>query len=67
MTSEEIATMLSDEISNILETDLSQVKRIGIDEISLVKGKGKYVGVTVDLDTNRPIKLVESRNQSEMR
>ncbi len=67
MTSEEIATMLSDEISNILETDLSQVKRIGIDEISLVKGKGKYVGVIVDLDTNRPIKLVESRNQLEMR
>ena len=67
LTSEEIATMLSDEISNILETDLSQVKRIGIDEISLVKGKGKYVGIIVDLDTNRPIKLVESRNQSEMR
>ena len=67
LTSEEIATMLSDEISNILETDLSQVKRIGIDEISLAKGKGKYVGIILDLDTNKPIKLVESRNQSEMR
>ena len=67
LTSEEIATMLSDKISNILETDLSQVKRIGIDEISLAKGKGKYVGIILDLDTNKPIKLVESRNQSEMR
>lgn len=67
LTEEEIATMLSDEISNILETDLNNLKRIGIDEISLVKGKGKYVGVIVDLDTNRPIKLVESRKQLEMR
>jgi len=67
LTEEEIATMLSDEISNILETDLNNLKRIGIDEISLVKGKGKYVGVIVDLDTNKPIKLVESRKQLEMR
>jgi len=41
--------------------DLSQLRRLGMDEISLRKGQGDYVVVLVDLDKNELIGLVESR------
>lgn len=59
--------MLESLASSIVEIDLSQVKRLGIDEIALVKGQGNYLGVLVDLDTHKPIEIVKSRRQSEMR
>jgi hypothetical protein len=31
------------QVSKILNINLSQVKRLGIDEIALVKGQGNYV------------------------
>jgi transposase len=40
----------------LIETiNFARVKRIGIDEISLVKGQGNYLAIIVDLDTNKPI------------
>ncbi len=63
----EVQSMLESLASSIVEIDLSQVKRLGIDEIALVKGQGNYLGVLVDLDTHKPIEIVKSRRQSEMR
>jgi transposase len=46
--------------------DVSEIKRLGMDEIALIKGLGNYLGVLVDLDKRKPIDIVESRRQSEM-
>ncbi len=59
--------MLKGQISQILNINLSQVKRLGIDEIALVKGQGNYLAVIVDLDTHKPIEIVKSRRRSEIR
>jgi transposase len=50
-----------------IKTDLSEIKRLGIDEIALVKGQGKYLGVLVDLDRGKLIDIVSSMRQLEMR
>jgi len=47
--------------------DLSQLSRLGMDEISLRKGQGDYVVVLVDLDKNELIGLVESRKHKDIR
>ncbi len=59
--------MLKAQVSQILNINLSQVKRLGIDEIALVKGQGNYLAVLVDLDTRKPIELVKSRRIEEIR
>ncbi|ODV39389.1 Mobile element protein [Microcystis aeruginosa NIES-98] len=47
---------LSEDIAEeITETDLSKLKRLGIDEIALVKGQKNYCAVLVNLDTRKLI------------
>jgi len=41
--------------------------RLGIDEISLRKGSGRYCAVLVDLDSHKIIGLLRSRKQDEIR
>jgi len=67
LSDEEVESMLKSQTYQILNINLSQLKRLGIDEISLVKGQGNYLGVLVDLDTNKPIELVESRRVEDIR
>lgn len=67
LSDEEVESMLKAQISQILNINLSQVKRLGIDEIALVKGQGNYLAVIVDLDTRKPIELVKSRRIEEIR
>lgn len=59
--------MLEGQASEILKIDLSQLSRLGLDEIALVKGQGNYLAVLVDLDTHKPIEIVKSRRISEVR
>lgn len=47
--------------------DLSGLRRLGMDEISLRKGQGDYVVVLVDLDKNELIGLVESRKHKDIK
>lgn len=61
----EIQSML-DYLESDIKLDLSEIKRLGIDEIALIKGQGNYLGILVDLDRRKPIDIVESRRQSEM-
>jgi transposase len=49
-----------------INIDLTNLKRLGIDEISLVKGLGKFIVVLVDLDQRKPIGFVKSRTQVEI-
>jgi len=67
LSDEEIESMLRGQVSQILNIHLSQVKRLGIDEIALVKGQGNYLAVLVDLDTRKPIEIIKSRRMEEMR
>jgi transposase len=50
-----------------LVIDLSQLKRLGIDEISLRKGQGNYITVLVDLDRRVPVGFVGSRNHKDIK
>ena len=49
VTTEEIERMLKDAAANLLELKPVGLKRLGIDEIALVKGQGKYCAVLVDI------------------
>jgi transposase len=66
LSDEEVESMLEGQASEILNIDLSQLSRLGIDEIALVKGQGNYLAVLVDLDTHKPIEIVSSRRVSEV-
>jgi len=59
--------MLEDIAEEIMSLDLSKLKRIGIDEIALVKGQKNYGAVLVNLDTGKLIAILEKRTQEELR
>lgn len=52
--------------AQILPIDVSNLKKSGRDEISLVKGQGKIIVVLVNLSTHKLVGLVSSRTQSEI-
>lgn len=66
LSDEEVESMLEAQASEIDKIDLSKLSRLGIDEITLVKGQGNYLAVIVDLDTHKPIEIVSSRRISEV-
>ena len=47
--------------NKILPVDVKKLQKLGIDEISLVKGKVKFIVVLVDLKTHKLIGLVSDR------
>lgn len=67
LSDEEVQSMLNSQASSLLKIDLTRLKRLGIDEIALVKGQGKYLAVLVDLDTHLLIEIVKSRRMLELR
>lgn len=66
VTTEEIERMLKDAASELLESKPSELKRLGIDEIALIKGKGNYCAVLIDLDKSKLIGILAGRTQSEI-
>lgn len=67
LSDEEVESMLKKQVAQILNINLSQIKKLGIDEIALVKGQGNYLAVLVDLDTHKPIEIVQSRRREDIR
>jgi transposase len=63
LTEREVEGMINHVAQKILPIDLSGLKRLGIDEISLVKGQGKFIIVLVDLDTGKLVGLVKEKKQ----
>src|SRR4028118_1094776 len=49
--------------NKILPVDVKKLHKLGIDEISLVKGQGKFIVVLVDLSTHKLIGLAADRKQ----
>jgi transposase len=65
VTTEEIERMLSD-ASRELSLKPSGLKKLGIDEIALIKGQGNYCAVLIDLETSRLITIVKGKTQAEI-
>jgi transposase len=66
VTTEEIERMLKDAAEELLESKPSELKRLGIDEIALIKGKGNYCAVLIDLDKSKLIGILAGRTQEEI-
>ena len=58
MTTEEIERMLKDASEELSDSKPLNLKRLGIDEIALIKGKGNYCAVLVDIDTSKLIAIL---------
>ena len=56
--------MLKDASKQLSDSKPSNLKRLGIDEIALIKGKGNYCAVLVDLDTSKLIAILGDRTQT---
>ena len=67
VTTEEIETMLKDASKKSLFTKPSCLKRLGIDEIALVKGKGNYCAVLVDLDKSKLLGILPGRTKEKIK
>jgi transposase len=63
VTTEEIEGMLKDASEELSDSKPLKLKRLGIDEIALVKGKGNYCAVLIDLDTSKLIAILSGRTQ----
>lgn len=66
LTEEEVWSMVIAVAKNIIPVDVKDLKILGIDEISLVKGQGKFIVVLVDLETHKLVGLVPSRTQAQI-
>lgn len=67
VTTEEIETMLKDMAQELLESKPTELKRLGIDEIALIKGQGKYCAVLIDLDKSKLVAIIEARTQEKIK
>jgi transposase len=63
ITPAEIETLLKEAEADFLTEKPSDLKRLGIDEITHLKGGKNYAAVFVDLDKRKPIAFLEKRNQ----
>ena len=63
MTAAEIETLLKEQEEDLLTEKPRGIKRLGIDEITQLKGGKNYAAVLVDLDTRKPLALLEKRNK----
>ena len=58
--------MVKSVAKRILPINVENLSKLGIDEISLVKGQGKFIVVLVDLETHKLIGWVAEKKQSEI-
>lgn len=63
ITPREIETLLREKAEDLLEEKPKDLKRLGIDEITNLKGGKNYVAVLVDLDKKKPIAILENRSK----
>jgi transposase len=66
LTEEVVWSMVKSVAKRILPINVKNLSKLGIDEISLVKGQGKFIVVLVDLETHKLIGLVTEKKQSEI-
>ena len=64
---QEIETMLREWGKELIREKPTGLKRLGMDEIALVKGQKNYCVVLVDLEKKIIVGLVKNRTQSEIK
>ena len=67
VTTEEIERMLKDASLELAEFKPADLKKLGIDEIALIKGKGNYCAVLIDLEKSKLIALLAGRTQEDLK
>jgi len=63
----EVQQMLSDVVNLKIEPPSTELRKLGIDEIALVKGQGNYVAVCSDISNSKLLEIVPSRRQEDLR
>jgi transposase len=63
---QEIETMLKDLGEDLMTAKPKDLKKLGIDEIAMIKGQGNYYAVLVNIDTGKIIGLVEKRTEEAL-
>ena len=63
LTSEEVLSMVMTVSEKVIPIHTENLRRLGRDEISLVKGQGKFIVVLVNLETHKLVGLVSERTQ----
>ncbi|MGH7998716.1 MAG: ISL3 family transposase, partial [Brasilonema sp.] len=63
MTPAEIETLLKELEEDLLKEKPTSIKKLGIDEITQLKGGKNYAAVLVNLETRKPLALLEKRNK----
>jgi transposase len=63
---QEIETMLKDIGEELMKIKPKDLKRLGIDEIAMIKGQGNYYAVLVDIDLGKMIGIVEKRTEEAL-
>jgi transposase len=61
LTESQVESMINYVAQLTLPINLTKLKRLGIDEISLVKGQGKFIVVLVDLDSGKLIGMAREK------
>ncbi len=66
LSDEEVSSMIHYVSKKKLKIDFTKLRRLGIDEIALLKGGKTFIVVLVDLDTGKPIAFAPSRQQRDI-
>ncbi len=66
LSEQEIETMLKDLGTDLIPEKPVNIKKLGIDEIAVVKGQKNYYVVLVDLENRKVVGLVEKRTKKEI-
>ena len=67
LTESEVRQMLSDMGKLKIKPPSNELKKLGIDEIALVKGQGNYVAVLIDISKGKLLEIVPNRRQEDLR
>jgi len=67
VTEKEIERMLKDASVDLSKIKPIGLKRLGIDEITLIKGQGKYCAVLIDIDRSKLLAIIEGRTKEEIK
>jgi transposase len=67
VTEKEIERMLKDASEDLSKIKPIGLKRLGIDEIALIKGQGNYCAVLIDIDRSKLLAIVEGRTKEEIK
>lgn len=66
VTTAEIERIIKDAAAELKEKKPTDLRKLGIDEIAMVKGQGKYCAVLVDIEQGKLLAIIESRKSEEI-